>query len=86
MQKFLAMNKILTIPQSLYSPVLRLFNFWPFLTLTTGLNGRHLEYVVVKLNAIAGLTAIPNSGFQNSSRIGRTAQEACMCRLAVFRM
>jgi hypothetical protein len=67
MQQILAMNKILTIPQSLYSSDLRMFNFWPFLTLTTGLNGCHFASVLVKLNAIAVLTTIPNSGFQNSS-------------------
>lgn len=74
MQQFIAPNKILTIPQSLYSPDHRLFKFWPLLTLTTGLNGCHFASVEVKLNAVAGLTTIPNNGFQNSSCIGRTAQ------------
>ena len=45
MQQFWAPNKILTIPQSLYSPNFRLFNFWPFLTLTTGLNSCHFASV-----------------------------------------
>jgi hypothetical protein len=78
--QFLAKNKILTIPQSLYSPDLGLCKFWAFLRLTVGLKGCHFASVEeIKLNAIAGLTTIPNMGFQKFFLHRQDCSSKCVC-------